>query len=170
MSDSTKPDDATSYKETAFGIIPRDELIVKEAEGIARGIEYIISLSNKSFINSDVLLGLHKVCFGWIFPDWAGKYRAINVQTSTHTFPDYSDVRILVKDFLDDLNERLRTDFDSVELIAWAHHRIYEYIRSKTITAELRDYSVTILCYFLAYLFLKFRLNPKKREGSMFLR
>lgn len=124
MKDSTKPEDSTSYKETAFGIIPRDELLIKEAEGIAKGLDYILSVPRVSPIDSDFLLTLHKTCFGWIFPTWAGKYRTINVQTSTYAFPDYSEVRVLVKDFFGDLNERLRHDFDPIELIAWAHHRI----------------------------------------------
>lgn len=124
MNDSTKPKDSTSYKETAFGIIPRDELLMKEAEGIAKGIEYILSASKSLPIGSDFLLQLHKACFGWIFPTWAGKYRKINVQTSSHTFPNHTDVQVLVRDFFGDLNERLRHDFEAIELIAWAHHRI----------------------------------------------
>lgn len=151
MSDLTKPDDATSYKETAFGIIPRDELVIKEAEGIARGIEYIVSTPKSLPLESDFLLKLHHVCFGWIFPDWAGKYRKIDVQTSTHVFPEHNEVRVLVKDFFDDLNERLRHDFDPIELIAWAHHRVV-WIH------PFKDYNGRTARLFSNYLMLLFGL------------
>lgn len=120
----TKPKDATSYRETAFGILPRQELIVKEAEGIAKGLEYILGLSRKTRLQPSLLLKLHNICFGWIFPKWAGRYRTIDVETSTHQFPPYYEVPELTKRFFDDLNERLKHPHDPVELIAWAQHRI----------------------------------------------
>lgn len=41
---ATKPQGATSYKETAFGIIPRSKLLQLEIEGTKKGIEFIDSL------------------------------------------------------------------------------------------------------------------------------
>lgn len=38
---STKPKGATSYKQTAFGIIPRIKLLRLELEGTKKGLEYI---------------------------------------------------------------------------------------------------------------------------------
>lgn len=68
MADKTKPKDSTSYKETAFGIIPREELIKKEIESVTRGLEYIISLPPDENLTPQLLLKLHAVCFGPIFP------------------------------------------------------------------------------------------------------
>src|SRR3989344_9127385 len=124
MKDSTTPKDATSYKETAFGIIPRNELIIKEAEGVAKGLEYILNLPNNTPLNPELLLKLHQVCFGWIFPNWAGTYRIVEVHTSTHEFPHHSEVRMLLKNFFDDINERLSHTFDPIEIIAWAQYSI----------------------------------------------
>lgn len=38
---STKPKGATSYKQTAFGIIPRQKLLQLELEGTKMGLEFI---------------------------------------------------------------------------------------------------------------------------------
>lgn len=47
MTKSTKPKSATSFKETAFGILPRSEIVKLEAEGIKKAQQYIIKLSNR---------------------------------------------------------------------------------------------------------------------------
>ena len=56
MSKSTKPKSATSYKDTAKGILPRPEVILLEQEGVKRALE---------------------VGFAWVFPNWRGKFRTI---------------------------------------------------------------------------------------------
>lgn len=40
----TKPSGATSYKETAFGIISRTKLLPLEIEGTKKGLDYIHNL------------------------------------------------------------------------------------------------------------------------------
>lgn len=122
--DYTRPADATSYKQTAFGIISRKELVKKEAKGIAKGLEYILNLKSSEPFTPELLLKIHEVCFGWIFPDWAGQYRTTDVETSTHRFPLFYKVPELTKLFFDDLNERLKHVYDPVELIAWSQHRL----------------------------------------------
>lgn len=42
---ATKPRGSTSYRETAFGIIPRSKLIELEIEGTRKGLEYIHDLA-----------------------------------------------------------------------------------------------------------------------------
>ena len=77
---STKPVGATSYKDTAFGIIPREKLLQFEIEGIKKGLEYIREIASKhktDKITPEFICKLHEISFGWIFPDWAGKYRKI---------------------------------------------------------------------------------------------
>ncbi len=60
---STKPKGATSYKDTAFGIIPRTKLLQLEIEGTKKGLEYIDSLivkkRNKQ-ITPDLICNLHR--------------------------------------------------------------------------------------------------------------
>lgn len=66
MAKTTKPKGATSYKETAFGIIPRSELIKLELKGVKKGLEYIYDLisSSKNFkITNELICKLHQVSF-----------------------------------------------------------------------------------------------------------
>lgn len=134
MSKSTKSKSATSFKETAFGILPHSEIIKLEAEGIKKAQQYIIKLSNKKIkITSQVILDLHKVGFGFIFPDWAGKFRTIDVTVGEYEPPHYSKIAVLVKNLCDDLEERLKHLPSSqneerflaglISLLAWFQHR-----------------------------------------------
>lgn len=134
MAKSTKPKSATSYKETAFGIIPRFKLIELEKEGIKRTQECIIKLSQKKVsITSELILRIHKIGFAWIFPDWAGNFRTIDVTVGEYEPPHYSKIAVLVKNLCDDLEERLKfvpsqQDEEKylaeiIELLAWFQHR-----------------------------------------------
>lgn len=131
---STKPKDATSFRETKLGIIPRSKLVRLEAEGVRRGLKFIKTLSKKDFlISPELILSIHKKCFGWIFPKWAGKFRKIEVEISDYQPPNFYKVPMLIKQFCDDLNERLKhippkTEVDKylkeiISLTAWAQHR-----------------------------------------------
>jgi len=73
---SSKPKGATLYKETAFGIISRSKLLKLELKGTQKGLNFIHKLASKDKtinITSKLILQLHKVSFGWIFPQWAGR-------------------------------------------------------------------------------------------------
>ncbi len=135
MNKSTKPKSATSFKETAFGVLPRSEVVKLEAKGIKKAQQYIIKLSNKGVkITPQVILDLHKAGFGFIFPDWAGKFRIIDVTVGDYEPPNYSKVPELIKNICDDLSERLNnlpsTENDErflselISLLAWFQHRL----------------------------------------------
>lgn len=88
MKSSTKPKSATSYKDTSFGIIPRDQLVKLEEQGIKKALEYVISLSEKqTSITPKVILDIHREGFAFIFPDWAGKYRTVEVTVGEYIPP-----------------------------------------------------------------------------------
>ena len=134
MSKSTKPKSATSFKETAYGILPRSEIVKLEAEGIKKAQQYIIKLSNrKTKITPEVILDIHKVGFGFIFPVWAGKFRTIEVRVGDYEPPHYSKISELVKNLCDDLAERLEHLSspqneevflsELISLLAWFQHR-----------------------------------------------
>ncbi|MFA4890742.1 MAG: Fic family protein [Candidatus Gracilibacteria bacterium] len=124
----------TSYKDTAFGILPRSELIPLEIEGIKRAWDAVI----QKFKHGDIPLTVsfvkevHKVGFGWIFPKLGGKFRTLEVTVSKHEPPKYYLVSQFMEDFMMDLKTRLKhapkiddTNFIDwlTELLAWAHHR-----------------------------------------------
>lgn len=132
---TTKPKGATSYKETAFGIISRSKLLRLELEGTKKGLEYLYGLvkEQKSVpITPQLVCKLHGVSFGWIFPRWAGKYRKIQVTFSGKEAPPYYQIPELVTNFCKDLEERIkqlpnpdREGFivEVGKLLAWFQHR-----------------------------------------------
>lgn len=132
---STKPPGATSFTSTAFGIIPRDELLKLEVEGTKRGLEYIygtIKSHQQVAITPDLILKLHAVSFQWIFPEWAGKFRTIQVTYSGKEAPFYSKIPELVKILCDDLKVQLKhlpnsSDLyfidEVIKLLAWFQHQ-----------------------------------------------
>lgn len=134
MAKSTKPKDATSYKETNFGILPRSKVVRLENKGVAKALKYILRLSSKKAqITPKAICDIHKAGFGFIFPDWAGKFRTIDVTVGDFEPPHYSKVEELVKNLCDDLNERLKhipplskeEEFLSevISLLSWFQHQ-----------------------------------------------
>jgi cell filamentation protein len=130
---STKPKSTTSFRDTSFGIIPRSEVISLEKEGVTKALEHVLKLgSNKTQISPKIVLQVHKVGFGWIFPKWGGKYRIIQVEVGAYEPPYYSRVPELVQNLCEDLNERLdhlpSMDDEEyfldelVSLLAWFQH------------------------------------------------
>lgn len=124
----------TSYKETAFGIIPRSKLIPLEIEGIKRAWDFVLQKRSKGKIRitSRSICEIHAKGFKWIFPETGGKFRAVDVRVSNHVPPAYFKVPQLMEDFCKDLNTRIKylphldeSDFlqSLVELLSWAHHR-----------------------------------------------
>lgn len=132
---STKPKGATSYKDTAFGIIPRSKLLEFEIEGTKKGLEYIDEVVEKDknvSITPGLICKLHDVSFGWIFPDWAGKFRKIQVTFSDKEAPQYFQISELITNLCEDLRERLKHlpksedeqfILEVVRLLAWFQHR-----------------------------------------------
>jgi len=124
---STKPKGATSCKQTAFGTIPRSQLLQLEIEGVKNGLEYIATNYHES-VTPQLILKIHELAFAWIFPDWAGRYRIIRVEYSGKEAPLPHKVPALVTNLCDDLTERLKhldhaQIAQIIELLAWFQHR-----------------------------------------------
>ena len=132
---TTKPKDATSYRETSFGIISRAKLLTLELEGTKRGLEYLLDLASKEqniLISKEIILKLHEVSFGWIFPSWAGKYRISQVFFSGKEAVPYYKVPELMLNLCEDLKERLlhlpnknkeNYILTVISLLAWFQHQ-----------------------------------------------
>lgn len=135
MIGNTNPPGATSYKQTALGIIPRAKLLPLELEGVKKGLEFIhrqIKTSRDVEITSQLICKLHAVSFKWIFPGWAGKFRTIQVTYSNKEAPAYFQIPELSLSLCDDLEVQLKnlpqTKDDNyieqvVDLLAWFQHR-----------------------------------------------
>lgn len=132
---STKPEDTTSYKETSFGIIPRSKLLKLELEGTKKGLDFIYRLvaKNKAIdINPYFICKLHQISFGWIFPQWAGKFRKVPVTVSGKEMSPFYQLSELIADLCTNLKERLKhlpgpksDNFivEAVKLVSWFQHR-----------------------------------------------
>lgn len=59
----------TSYKETAFGIIPRSKLIPLEIEGIKKAWDFVLQKSEKDSLplTPEFIKQIHKIGFGMSF-------------------------------------------------------------------------------------------------------
>ena len=134
MAQSTKPKSATSFKDTAFGILSRSKVVELETEAVKRAQEYIIKLSEqKTLITPQLIKDVHREGFGFIFPDWAGTFRTIDVTVGDYEPPHYSRIPELIQNLCDDLSERLRhlpspeneEAFlaEVISLLAWFQHR-----------------------------------------------
>lgn len=167
---STKPKGATSYKETAFGIVPRSELLRLETEGIKKGLEFIfttIARGAKTEVTPKFILELHAVSFGWIFPDWAGKYRTVRVEFSSKETVLPHQVPELIVNLCADLQERLRylkidqADFVEkvVELLAWFQHR-FVWIH------PFRDYNGRVARMLTTLILLSLSLPPTEIKAE----
>src|SRR3989338_7344141 len=70
---STKPKGATSYKDTAFGVLSRSKTLPLELEGTKKGLEYISKIIQEKQpvpVTPEGILQLHSISYEWIFPDW----------------------------------------------------------------------------------------------------
>lgn len=132
---STKPEGATSYKKTAFGVIPRSNLLKLELEGTKKGLDFIYKLVSKNKtidINPNLICKLHQISFAWIFPKWAGEYRKVQVTVSGKETPPFYQLPELITNLCADLQERLKhlpqpkSDnfiIEVVKLVSWFQHR-----------------------------------------------
>ena len=162
---------ATSYKNTKFGIIPRTKLVKLEIEGTKKGLEFIYNIvkyEGVGLITPEFICNLHKVSFGWIFPDWAGRYRVIQVTYSGKEAPQYFQVPGLIQNLCEDLKERLKHIpsknaenyiTEVVKLLAWFQHR-FVYIH------PFKDYNGRIARVLTILLLLRFNLPPIELEAK----
>lgn len=157
---STKPKGATPYKETAFGIIPRSKLLHLELEGTKRGLEHIAKIYHED-LTPELIRAVHKEAFGWIFPDWAGKFRTVRVEFSGKEPVLPHQVSELINNLCADLKERLKylnpKDENFIEkavgLLSWFQHR-FVWIH------PFQDYNGRIARMLTTVVLLKLGLPP----------
>lgn len=156
---------ATSFKDTIFGILPRQKILMLEIEGNKKGLKFITLLSKvavKKDLNVSLILKLHKISYAWIFPKWAGKFRTINVTYSGKEALEYFKVREAVTNLCLDLKERInhlpqknRDNYiiEIIKLLAWFQHRFVQI-------HPFNDYNGRTARMLTTYLLIKFNLHP----------
>ena len=160
----TKKRGETSYKQTAFGIIPRSKLIPSEIEGIKRAWDFVLRKHSKGAvpITPTFIQKIHAIGFKWIFPKMGGRFRVIDVMVSNHTPPKFYLTPTLMVDFCRDIKIRLvylpnidNTEFldKLIEFLAWMHHK-FLWIH------PFQDYNGRIGRLLINIILLNFNLPP----------
>ena len=120
---------STREFETAEGRLSYQELSEHLAVPLVAIYDEILqNRPEQILLTSEWLCVRHKRLAGHLFPDWAGRFRDVNVQVGAHTPPPYYEVPIHMRQFCDDLAERLRHEPDGTiggcaALLAWADWR-----------------------------------------------
>ena len=160
---------STHEFETAEGLLSYQELSERLAVPLVAIYDEILqSRPGQIIITSEWLCNRHKRLAGHLFPDWAGRFRDVNVQVGVHTPPPYYEVPIHMRQFCDDLSARLlHLNQESVancaELLAWADWR-FQWIH------PFKDFNGRIGRVLLAALLYKLSLPhvetaPPNREA-----
>jgi len=108
-------------------------------------------------VSPDWFCERHKKLAGNFFPDWAGRYRDVNVEVGQHTPPPYYEVPTFMRLFCDDLRERLRNlspeEADVQELaalLAWLDWRFQWIHPFKDFNGRIGRVLLAALLYKLA--------------------
>ena len=120
---------STREFETAEGRLSYSELSERLAVPLVSIYDEILQAKpDQIVINSEWLCQRHKRLASHLFPDWAGRFRDVNVQVGAHLPPPYYEAPIHMRQFCDDIAERLRHDpgasvRSAAEFLAWADWR-----------------------------------------------
>lgn len=156
---------STREFETAEGRLSYSELSERLAVPLVALYDEILQTKPEQIlINAEWLCLRHKRLAGHVFPDWAGRFRDVNVQVGAHTPPPFYEVPIHTRQFCDDLAERLRhepgvTIGGCAALLAWADWR-FQWIH------PFKDFNGRIGRVLLAALLYKLALPPVETASS----
>ena len=156
---------STREFETAEGRLSYSELSERLAVPLVALYDEILQTKPEQIlINAEWLCLRHKRLAGHVFPDWAGRFRDVNVQIGAHTPPPFYEVPIHTRQFCDDLAERLRhepgvTIGGCAALLAWADWR-FQWIH------PFKDFNGRIGRVLLAALFYKLALPHVETASS----
>lgn len=108
-------------------------------------------------VTSEWLCERHRALAGGLFPDWAGRYRNVDVSVGSHAPPPFYEVPGLMRLFCDDLAERLghvspgESDVGRMAaLLAWADWRFQWIHPFKDFNGRIGRVLLAALLYKLA--------------------
>jgi fido (protein-threonine AMPylation protein) len=120
---------STREFDTAEGRLSYSELSERLAVPLVVIYDEILQIKpDQIVITPEWLCQRHMRLAGHLYPDWAGRFRDVNVQVGAHIPPPYYEVPIHMRQFCDDLAERLRHDPGAsvttvAEFLAWSDWR-----------------------------------------------
>ena len=122
---------STRYFDTAEGTLSYTQVAERLAVALVGVLDEILQSRPEDIaVTTDWLCECHRALAATLFPEWAGRYRNVNVRVGAHTPPPFNEVPVFTRLFCDDLAERLRhvrpREEDPsrlAELLAWADWR-----------------------------------------------
>ena len=147
---------STREFETAEGRLSYSELSERLAVPLVGIYDEILQAKpDQIVINSEWLCLRHKRLAGHLFPDWAGRFRDVNVQVGAHVPPSFYEVPIHMRQFCDDLAERLRHDpgvsvRSAADFLVWADWRFQWIHPFKDFNGRIGRVLLAALLYKLA--------------------
>jgi Fic family protein len=130
------------------------------AVAVTKTIEDVIDKNPEDIlVTPEWLCKLHSDIAGSLFPDWAGRFRDVNVEVGGHEPPPFYEVPIHVRMYCEDLTARLsfslkRKDIEKIsETLAFADWR-FQWIH------PFRDFNGRVGRILLTAVLFKLRLPP----------
>lgn len=158
--DSTRPLDSTRYFETAQGIKTYSEVSEILAVSVAKTIEALLEKSPSDIdITPEWICKLHGEIAGSLFPDWAGRFRDVNVHVGTHIPPPYFEVPVHVRMYCEDLAAQVsaasqKQDIEKIaETLSYADWR-FQWIH------PFKDFNGRVGRILLAAILFRLKLPP----------
>ena len=106
--DSPEELGSTRYFTTSQGSLSYSQLAERLGVNLAGLLQRLLHIPPGELeFSPSWLCERHKELAGDLFPDWAGRYRDLNVQVGQHTPPPYYEVPTYMRMFCDDLRARL---------------------------------------------------------------
>ena len=100
---------ATSYKQTKFGILPRNKVLKLEVIGTKKGLLFLNKFAKKNRkITLAFIKQIHKICFANILVKGAGRFRIIQVTYSGKEAPHFAKIPGMMKTLCDDIEYALQ--------------------------------------------------------------
>lgn len=163
--DSTRPLDSTRYFETAQGTKTYSEVAEILAVSVAKTIETIIKEAPEDIlVTPEWICKIHNDIAGLLFPEWAGRFRDVNVQVGTHIPPPYFEVPVHIRLYCEDLSARLASVKEQKEIekisetLAFADWR-FQWIH------PFKDYNGRVGRILLSAILFKLKLPPAETSS-----
>ena len=165
----TRPDRATRYVETTLGVLSYSELAPHLAARVTR-LEAAVRTGEFAprLLDETLLAEFHARICGDLTPEWAGKWRAVEVTVGPLTPPAPYQLPMLMRDYALDLQSRWQgaaaDDVDlTLEFLAFAEGRFLSI-------HPFRDFNGRTIRVFLTELlrrldFPRVELAPESEEG-----
>ena len=148
---TTRPVNATRELTTAEGPLPYSAVAEHLAINIARCLNALLEDTPEDIhITPEWIREVHRHIAGELFPEWAGCFRAVDVQVGTHLPPPAFEVAVQVGNFCLDLAERMRhlSGVESIAaLLAWADWRFQWIHPFKDFNGRVGRILLVALCY-----------------------